>query len=70
MDFKDQIKLLSERVIKLKENTQTEEATKTAFIMPFLQTLGYDKKNMIIQSLQKAQPVYLPKPHHEDFLLP
>lgn len=26
MDFKDQIKLLSERVIKLKENTQTEEA--------------------------------------------
>ena len=42
MDFKDQIKLLSERVIKLKENTQTEEATKTAFIMPFLQTLGYD----------------------------
>lgn len=42
MDFKDQIKLLSERVVKLKENTQTEEATKTAFIMPFLQTLGYD----------------------------
>ncbi len=42
MDFKDQIKLLSERVIKLKENIQTEEATKTAFILPFLQTLGYD----------------------------
>lgn len=42
MDFKDQIKLLSDRVTKLKENTQTEEATKTAFIMPFLQTLGYD----------------------------
>lgn len=42
MDFKDQIKLLSERVSKLKDNTQTEEATKTAFIMPFLQTLGYD----------------------------
>ena len=42
MDFKDQIKLLSERVSKLKDITQTEEATKTAFIMPFLQTLGYD----------------------------
>lgn len=42
MDFKDQIKLLSERIAKLKENTLTEEATKTAFIMPFLQTLGYD----------------------------
>lgn len=42
MDFKDQIKLLSERIGKLKDNLQTEEATKTAFIMPFLQTLGYD----------------------------
>lgn len=42
MDFKDQIKLLSERIAKLKENIHTEEATKTAFIMPFLQTLGYD----------------------------
>ena len=34
MDFKDQIKQLSERVAKLKENIGTEEATKTAFIMP------------------------------------
>lgn len=42
MDFKDQIKLLSDRVTKLKENIQTEEATKTAFILPFVQTLGYD----------------------------
>ena len=42
MDFKDQIKQLSERVVKLKENIQTEEATKTAFIMPMIQALGYD----------------------------
>lgn len=42
MDFKDQIKMLGERVSKLKENLQTEEATKTALIMPFLQALGYD----------------------------
>ena len=42
MDFKDQIKQLSERVAKLKENIGTEEATKTAFIMPFIQALGYD----------------------------
>lgn len=42
MDFKDHIKLLSERVIKLKDNITTEEATKTAFVLPFLQTLGYD----------------------------
>lgn len=42
MDFKDQIKLLSEKVIKLKDNINTEEATKTALVLPFLQTLGYD----------------------------
>lgn len=42
MDFKDQIKQISERVFKLKGNIQTEEATKNAFIMPFIQSLGYD----------------------------
>ena len=42
MDFKDIIKQLSERVEKLKDSLQTEEATKNALIMPFLQALGYD----------------------------
>lgn len=45
MDFKDQIKQLADRVNKLKEQIQTEEATKNAFIMPFLQALGYDVFN-------------------------
>lgn len=45
MDFKDSIKQLSERVQKLKEQILTEEATKNAFIMPFLQILGYDVFN-------------------------
>ena len=45
MDFKDQIKQLSDRVVKLKEQIATEEATKNAFIMPFLQILGYDVFN-------------------------
>jgi hypothetical protein len=47
MDFKDQIKILGERVLKLKEQISTEEATKNAFIMPFIQTLGYDVFNPI-----------------------
>ena len=42
MDFKDQLLLLAERVGKLKDNVKTEEATKTSFILPFLQALGYD----------------------------
>jgi predicted type IV restriction endonuclease len=47
MDFKDQIKILGERVSKLKDQIQTEEATKNAFVMPFLQALGYDVFNPI-----------------------
>lgn len=45
MDFKDQIKILGDRVSKLKEQIQTEEATKHSFIMPFIQCLGYDVFN-------------------------
>jgi hypothetical protein len=45
MDLKDQIKQLSDRIEKLKGNLQTEEATKNALIMPFLQALGYDVFN-------------------------
>jgi hypothetical protein len=45
MDFKDEIKQLGNRVNKMKEQIQTEEATKNAFIMPFLQILGYDVFN-------------------------
>jgi len=45
MDFKDQVKILGERVLKLKDQILTEEATKNAFIMPFLQALGYDVFN-------------------------
>ena len=45
MDFKDQIKQLGDRVTKLKDQIHTEEATKNAFIMPFLQILGYDVFN-------------------------
>lgn len=45
MDIKDQIKQLADRVNKLKEQILTEEATKNAFIMPFLQALGYDVFN-------------------------
>lgn len=45
MDFKDQIKQFSDRIARLKDQIQTEEATKTALILPFLQTLGYDVFN-------------------------
>lgn len=45
MDFKDELKQLGDRVTKLKDQIQTEEATKNAFIMPFIKALGYDVFN-------------------------
>lgn len=45
MDFKDSIKQIVERIEKLKDNLQTEEATKNALILPFLTALGYDVFN-------------------------
>lgn len=45
MDFVDSIKQFSKRVDGLKDNIQTEEATKTSLIMPFFQLLGYDVFN-------------------------
>ncbi|HNW49427.1 MAG TPA: type I restriction enzyme HsdR N-terminal domain-containing protein, partial [Prolixibacteraceae bacterium] len=45
MDFKEQIKQLGDRVLRFKDQTLTEEATKSAFIMPFIQILGYDLFN-------------------------
>jgi len=45
MDFKDQILQLAARVEKLLPQLKTEEATKNALIMPFIQNLGYDVFN-------------------------
>jgi hypothetical protein len=45
MDLKDHLKQIGERFVKMKDQIQTEEATKNAFVMPFLQSLGYDVFN-------------------------
>lgn len=45
MDFKDSIKQLADKIAQLKDGILTEEATKNAFIMPFINTLGYDVFN-------------------------
>ena len=43
--MKQAISQLKERIEKTIQHVQTEEATKNAFIMPFLQALGYDVFN-------------------------
>lgn len=45
MEFSDQIKQFAKRVQAIKDTILTEEATKTAIIMPFFAMLGYDVFN-------------------------
>ncbi|MGL5875751.1 MAG: type I restriction endonuclease [Xenococcaceae cyanobacterium] len=45
MDFIDQIKAIFQQIEKIKAQIQNEQATKTAFIMPFIQALGYNVFN-------------------------
>lgn len=45
MDFIDQLKQFAKRVESMKDSIQTEEATKTAIVMPFFSMLGYDVFN-------------------------
>ncbi|MES3007093.1 MAG: type I restriction endonuclease [Pseudomonadota bacterium] len=42
MDFIDQLRLLATRIDNTKSMIQTEEATKNAMVMPFIQILGYN----------------------------
>lgn len=45
MDFIENLRVLSARIEEQKDIIQTEEATKTAFVMPFINLLGYDVFN-------------------------
>jgi len=42
MDFSEQIQALARKIQKQKEHLLTEEATKTALVLPFINMLGYD----------------------------
>jgi hypothetical protein len=42
MDFADELQALATRIARLRDHIQTEEATKTSFVLPFLSALGYN----------------------------
>ena len=42
MDLIDQLQDLAKKIQRLRQQIETEEATKTAFVMPFIGSLGYD----------------------------
>lgn len=45
MDFSEELTNFAARIEKLKDNINTEEATKTSIVLPFFQLLGYDVFN-------------------------
>lgn len=45
MDLVDKLKELSNRIQRQRDSVLTEQAAKTAFVLPFLQALGYDVFN-------------------------
>ncbi|MCI0350750.1 MAG: type I restriction enzyme HsdR N-terminal domain-containing protein [Acidobacteriales bacterium] len=54
MDFRDRVLQLTTQVSKQLPNIKTEEATKNALILPFIQVLGYDVFN-----LEEVTPEYI-----------
>ena len=42
MELQNKLKALAEKIVQMKDKIGTEEATKNAFIMPFINILGYD----------------------------
>lgn len=45
MELNNQLKALADKIILLKEKIETEESTKHAFVLPFINLLGYDTFN-------------------------
>lgn len=42
MELANKLKTLSQKITTLRDQIETEEATKTAFVLPFIDLLGYD----------------------------
>ena len=45
MELQKKLKALADKIVQMKEKIETEEATKNAFILPFISVLGYDILN-------------------------
>lgn len=69
MDFKDSLKTLADRVEKLLPNILTEEATKNALIMPFIQMLGYDVFNPLEVNPEYVADIGIKKGEKVDYAI-
>lgn len=67
--FTEQLKGLATRVRNLKDSIATEEATKTAIVMPFFQALGYDVFNPLEFSPEFIADVGIKKGEKVDYAI-
>jgi hypothetical protein len=65
----DQLKGLTSRIKRLKNSIETEEATKTAIVMPFFQVLGYDVFNPLEFSPEFTADVGIKKGEKVDYAI-
>ncbi len=45
MELQNQLNAIADKIVNLKEKIETEESTKHAFVLPFINALGYDTFN-------------------------
>lgn len=69
MDFADTIAELAQRIAKRRDSIQTEEATKNAFVMPFLNALGYDVFDPLVVIPEFTADVGLKKGEKVDYAI-
>ena len=69
MDLIDRLKQISERITKTKEQVQNEEATKNAFILPFIQALGYDVFNPLEVTPEYTADIGIKKGEKVDYCI-
>ena len=67
--FVEQLKHLATRIDSLKDSINTEEATKTAIVMPFFQILGYDIFNPLEFSPEFTADVGIKKGEKVDYAI-
>lgn len=69
IDFVDKLNQLIARIETIKDNIQTEEATKTSMVMPFFQLLGYDVFNPLEFTPEYTADVGIKKGEKVDYAI-
>jgi predicted type IV restriction endonuclease len=69
MEFNESIHQFTRRIITLKDQIQTEEATKTSLVMPFFQLLGYDVFNPLEFTPEYTADVGIKKGEKVDYAI-